>query len=84
MSVYEDMLNTERFAPNAWAASAVSFGLRHLNERVVAGERVTDAAQRATSLGQINTMLTEITKKVSAADREQIVVLAQPVLASLQ
>jgi hypothetical protein len=84
MSVYEDVLNAERFAPTSWAASATSFALRHLNERIEAGERPADATQKATALSQINTAMTEVAKKVSASDKTKLDVLAAPVLAVLR
>jgi mono/diheme cytochrome c family protein len=84
MSVYEDVLNAERFSPNSWTAATTAFALRHLNERLNAGERPPDATQKATALSQINTALTEAAKKVSATDKAKLDVLAAPVLAVLK
>ena len=83
MSVYEDLLNTERVAPLTWTTSTVSFALRHLNERLAQGERPADATQKAAALSHVNTMLAEVAKKVSAADKAKIDALAQPVLSAL-
>ena len=83
-SVYEDVLNAAKFAPTTWTLSSVSFGLRHLDERLKAGERPTGTGQPALAISQVNSVLTEANKKLSTADRETLKALAQPVLAQLQ
>jgi len=83
-SVYEDLLNGVKFAPTTWAMSVASFGLRHLDERLKAGDRPTAVDQRALAVTAVNSSLTEAGKKVSAAERAQLETLARPVLAGLQ
>jgi hypothetical protein len=83
-SVYEDVMNAAKFAPNTWTLSAVSFGLRNLNERLSAGERPTGTGQPALAISQVNSALTEANKKLSVTDRAALLALAQPVLAMLQ
>ena len=83
-SVYEDVLNAERFSPNAWAAAVTSFALRHLNERMQSGERPADATAKATALSQINSTLSESAKKVSATDMTKLNTLAAPILTILR
>jgi hypothetical protein len=84
MSVYEDALNAVKFAPNAWAASVAAFGLRHLDERLTAGEKPATADLLATATGQVNSLVAESYKKIATADRAKIDALAQPVLAALK
>lgn len=83
-SVYEDLLNAVKFAPAAWTTSVTSFGLRHLDERLKAGDRPTATDQLATASAQVNSALTEAYKKVPLADRPQLDALSKPVLAALQ
>jgi hypothetical protein len=83
MSVYEDALNAVKFAPNTWASAAGTFGLRHLNERIAAGERPANAEQTATAIMQVNSTLAEAYKKVPVSDRAALEALARPVLATL-
>lgn len=83
MSVYEDVLNAVKFAPNGWASAVGTFGLRHLNERIAAGERPANSEQAAMAIAQVNSTLTEAYKKVPMADRAGLEALAKPVIASL-
>lgn len=84
MSIYEDAVNAVKFAPNAWATSVATFGLRHLNERLSAGEKPATADLLATATAQVNSLLTESYKKIPVADRAKVDALAQPVLAALR
>jgi hypothetical protein len=83
-NVYEDFLNAVRFAPAAWTSSAATFGLRHLDERLKAGDRPTAVDQIAMSIERVNAGLIEANKKVPMADRAKLQSLAQPVLLALQ
>lgn len=83
VNVYEDLLNAVRFAPAGWTVPVTSFGLRHVNERLGAGERPTSAEQIAMAITSVNTALTEAYRKVAAADRLRLEALGQPVLAAL-
>ena len=84
MSIYEDAVNAVKFAPNAWATSVATFGLRHLNERVAAGEKPATADLLATARAQVSSLVTESYKKVPMADRAKVDALAQPLLSALQ
>ena len=83
-NVYEDLMNAAKFAPNTWALSAVSFGLRHLDERLKSGERPGGPYQPGLAISQVNAALTEAYKKVPVEDRPQLAALAAPVIAALQ
>jgi hypothetical protein len=83
VSVYEDAVNAVKFAPAAWAMAVASFGLRHINERLAAGDGPTAVDEVALAKTQVSSLLTESSKKVSAADRARLDVLAQPVIAAL-
>lgn len=83
-SVYEDLLNAVKFSPATWTASVTGFALRHLDERLKAGDRPTTVEQRATAIMQVNAALTEASKKVPVAERAQLEALARPVLTALQ
>lgn len=84
LSVYEDLANAARFAPNSWTSPATSFGLRHLTERLTGGDRPTTAEQLAQAVMHVNAALTEAYRKVPAADRPALEALAQPVLSALR
>ena len=83
-NVYEDLLNAVKFSPSTWTSSVTSFGLRHLDERLKAGDRPTTVEQRATAIMQVNSALTEASKKVPLAERATLEALARPVLTALQ
>jgi hypothetical protein len=83
MSVYEDAVNAVKFAPAGWAMGVASFGLKHLNERLISGDGPTAADQVALAKTQVSTLLSESSKKVSTTDRAKLDALAQPVLAAL-
>jgi hypothetical protein len=82
-SVYEDALNAVKFAPNGWASAVSTFGLRHLNERIAAGERPANAEQAAMAITQVNSTLAEAYKKVPMSERAGLEALARPVLTTL-
>jgi hypothetical protein len=84
MSIYEDALNAVKFSPNAWATSVAMFGLRHLNERLAAGEKPATADLLATARAQVSSLVTESYKKIPVADRAKVDALAQPLLSALQ
>lgn len=84
INVFEDLANAARFAPAAWTTSAVSFGLRHADERLAAGERPSNAEQLAMAVASVNTALVEANKKIAAAERVKLQALAQPVLDRLR
>jgi hypothetical protein len=83
ISIYEDALNAVKFAPNTWASAAGTFALRHLNERIAAGERPANPEQTTTAIMQVNSTLAEAFKKVPLSDRPALDALARTVLASL-
>jgi hypothetical protein len=84
MSIYEDAVNAVKFAPNAWATSVATFGLRHLNERIAAGEKPSTADNLALAATQVNSLVTESYKKIPVTDRAKVDALAQPLLAALK
>jgi len=81
-SPYDDALNAERFAPAAWTTAVVTFGLRHLLERLRVGDRPS-ATDQPDALATITTLLTEANRKAPLADRAGIQALGQEVLAAL-
>jgi hypothetical protein len=83
VNVYEDLANAARFAPAAWTVPATAFGLRHIQERLDAGERPATAEQVATAIASVNTALTEANRKIPAADKVALQTLAQPVITRL-
>jgi hypothetical protein len=83
ISAYEDLLHAAQFAPASWAYPAVSFALRHLNERLSVGDRPTAVVDLVAAIGLVNSALTEVNRKVTVADRATLAALAQPVLAAL-
>ena len=82
MSPYDDAVNAIRFAPVSWTTAVASFGLRHLIERLQSGDRPR-ADQVATAMAQLNTAVTEATRKVPVTDRPALEVLGQQVAALL-
>jgi hypothetical protein len=83
MSVYEDAVNAVKFSPASWTMAVASFGLRQLNERLIAGDGPTTTDQVALAKTQVSSVLTEASKKVSVTDRAKLDGLAQPVLLAL-
>ena len=81
--VYSDVVNAQRFAPLAWATAATTFGLRHLNERLTAGDRPQRPEQITEAVAAVNMAVTEATRRVPLADRAGITALGQQVLALL-
>jgi hypothetical protein len=82
LSPYDDLVNAVRFAPVAWTTAVSGFGLRHLMERLQAGDRPrTD--QTATAVSQVNAALVEASRKIALADRPGVAALGQQVLAML-
>lgn len=82
-SVYEDLVNAERFAPSTWTTSVTAFALRNLSERLTAGERPATAAQVTSAVASVNTALTEAYRKVTVADRARLEALGSAVLGAL-
>ena len=82
MSPYDDLVNAVRFAPVSWTTAVTGFGLRHLVERLQAGDRPrTDLT--ATAVSQVNAALAEASRKIALADRPGVAALGQQVLAML-
>ena len=82
MSPYDDLVNAVRFAPLSWTTAVTGFGLRHLLERLQAGDRPRPE-QTATAVAQVNAAVTEATRRVALADRPGVAALGQQVLAML-
>lgn len=83
LSAYEDLVNAVRFAPTSWTLPVASFGLRHVNGRLIEGDRPIGSAQTVMAVASVNAALTEAYRKVTAADRVRLDALAQPVFAAL-
>jgi hypothetical protein len=81
-SVYEDYVNAVRFAPSGWTLPVATFALRHITERLAAGDRPS-LASIATAITQIYSGLTEANKKIPVADRSKVETLALQVIAAL-
>ena len=81
-SVYEDYVNAVRFAPSGWTLPVATFALRHIGERLAAGDRPS-LASIATAITQIYSGLTEANKKLPVADRASVETLALQVIARL-
>ncbi len=81
--VYDDLVQTARFAPNGWANSATSFALRHLLERLATGDRPTRPEQIAEARAEVVQAVTEASRKVPMADRPGLAALGEQVLAAL-
>jgi hypothetical protein len=73
-----------KFSPANWTTSVASFGLRHLDERLKAGDRPATVDERATAIMQVSSALTEVNKKIPVAERAPLEALARPVLTALQ
>jgi len=81
-SPYDDAVNAVNFAPATWTTSVATFGLRHLLERLQAGERPS-ANQMATALERVAMAVANAVKKAPVAERPGIQALGQQVLALL-
>lgn len=82
--VYDDLRQATRFSPSHWTTSATTFGLRHLIERLNAGDKPTRPEQRTEAIAVVNAALVDALRKVPLADRAAIWALGQEVLAKLQ
>ncbi|PYP40086.1 MAG: hypothetical protein DMD43_09260 [Gemmatimonadetes bacterium] len=58
------------------------FGLRHLLERLQAGDR-PGSSQTAMAVAQINAAVAEASRKIAVADRAGVAAMGQQVLAML-
>ena len=81
-SVYDDLVNAQRFAPLTWAAPVTAFGLRHVVERLSSGDRPR-ADQVAMALTAVNTAVAEANRRIPLADRAAIMALGQQAVALL-
>lgn len=82
--VYDDLVQAVRFSPSHWTTTATTFALRHLLERLNAGDKPTRPEQVAEAVTEVNAALAAALRKASVADRAAITALAQQVLARLQ
>jgi hypothetical protein len=81
--VYDDLVQAVVFSPGGWTAATTAFGLRHLLERLAAGDRPTRPEQRIEAAAAVNRALMEAAKKVPLAERAALNLLAEQVLAGL-
>ena len=82
VSPYDDLVNAVRFAPVPWTTAVTGFGLRHLLERLQAGDR-PGSNQTAMAVAQVNAAVAEASRKIAVADRPGVAALGQQVLAML-
>ena len=82
MSPYDDVANAVNFAPVGWATNVALFGLRHLAERLQAGDRPA-VDQIANAVLRVSTAVTSASQKAPVADRPAIQALGQQVLGLL-
>jgi hypothetical protein len=82
--LYEDLTSAARFAPPSWASSVMTFGLRHIEERLNAGELPPTENLRAVAVKSINLAIIQLDDKVSKAELARLQSLAQPLIAMLQ
>ncbi|HEV8150038.1 MAG TPA: hypothetical protein VGP61_07645 [Gemmatimonadales bacterium] len=80
---YDDLVNAVRFAPNSWTTSVTSFGLRHLLDRLQAGDRPQTTTQITSAIALVNSAVTEASRKVAATDRPGLQTLGQQVVTTL-
>jgi len=81
-SPYDDVANAVNFSPVSWTPAVTLFGLRHLLERLQAGERPSKA-QRADAVARVNSAIQLGSQKSPAADRPAIQAIGQQVLSQL-
>ena len=81
-SPYDDVANAVNFSPVSWASSVAMFGLRHLLERLQAGERPPEA-QKADAVVRVNSAVQLASQKAPPSDRPAIQALGQQVLLQL-
>jgi hypothetical protein len=82
-SVYDDLVNAQRFAPLGWASTVTTFGLRQLVERLSNGDRPQRADQIIEAVAAVNTTVAEANRRVPMADRAGLTALGQRVIALL-
>lgn len=81
--VYDDLVQAVVFSPSSWTVMAATFGLRHLLERLAAGDRPTRPEQRTEAALAVTRAVMEAAKKVPLAQRAALSLLADQVLAGL-
>lgn len=81
-SVYEDYVNAVRFAPANWTLPVATFALRHISERLAAGDRPS-LASIVTVITQLYSGLTTANNKLPVADRGKLDPLVAQLVATL-
>jgi hypothetical protein len=79
---YDDLVNVERYGATSWLYEAERFGLRHLLERIRAGDVPTGTAL-ATARSKVDVAVREAGSKLTAAQRDALAALEQEVLAAM-
>lgn len=82
-AVYDDLVQAVRFSPGGWAGAVGTFALRHLTERLAAGDRPQRAEQVTEAVDEVNRALADLNRKAPAAQRPALMALGQQVLAAL-
>lgn len=78
---YEDLRQSIRFAPAGWTYEVAAFGFRHLEERQAAGDLPRTAQDRIDAAASIANALTELRRKLSAAQVASFQGVADRILA---
>ncbi|MEO8451299.1 MAG: hypothetical protein ABI647_16005 [Gemmatimonadota bacterium] len=83
LSVYDDFRLAAQYAPAKWTVAVATFGLTHILERLNGGDRPTTPANVTAAKAQLSGGMTEVAKKVSAAELTVIQALADQIKAKL-
>ncbi|HUQ19312.1 MAG TPA: hypothetical protein VM099_06830, partial [Gemmatimonadaceae bacterium] len=81
-SIYEDYVNAVRFAPASWTLPVATFALRHISERLAAGDRPS-VASIVTAITQLYSGLSTANNKLPIADRGKLDALVAQLVAAL-
>jgi len=79
---YDDLVNVERYGATAWLYEAERFGMRHLLERLRAGDRPPPSGL-ALARSKVDQAAREAGAKLTASQRDALTALSQQVLAAL-
>jgi hypothetical protein len=84
LTVWVDFREFALSVPASWTTPAASFALRHLIDRLNSGERPPAGTQTSVAINNVNSGMTALATKVSAADRATLQTLANQVITLLQ
>jgi mono/diheme cytochrome c family protein len=84
MAAWADVRSTARFAPSSWSYGATRFVYAHMLERLNDGERPETAERLAEARGHVESAYTMASKKVTAAQKTELLATRDQLLARLQ